>query len=111
MFAQRLAQVSASATLKVAAEAERLRRAGVRDLTNERIFSVIMSTSNHRPFTFRPGVPGVPESGGGREAGVRYADHAIGRFMEMLQSRPYVNDTVVVIVADHGARVRNDTPR
>jgi aspartate aminotransferase len=28
MFAQRLAQVSASATLKVAAEAERLRRAG-----------------------------------------------------------------------------------
>ena len=29
MFAQRLAQVSASATLKVAAEAERLRRAGV----------------------------------------------------------------------------------
>ena len=78
----------------------------------ERIFSVIMSTSNHRPFTFRPGVPGVPESGGGREAGVRYADHAIGRFMEMLQSRPYVNDTVVVIVADHGARVygREDFP-
>ena len=30
MFAQRLAQVSASATLKVAAEAERLRRAGFR---------------------------------------------------------------------------------
>jgi phosphoglycerol transferase MdoB-like AlkP superfamily enzyme len=78
----------------------------------ERIFSVIMSTSNHKPFTFPAGVPGVPESGGGREAGVRYADYAIGKFMEMLQRRPYANDTVVVIVADHGARVygREDFP-
>jgi phosphoglycerol transferase MdoB-like AlkP superfamily enzyme len=71
----------------------------------ERIFSVIMSTSNHKPFTFPAGVPGVPESGGGREAGVRYADYAIGRFMDTLRSRPYADDTAVIIVADHGARV------
>jgi phosphoglycerol transferase MdoB-like AlkP superfamily enzyme len=78
----------------------------------ERIFSVVLSTSNHKPFTFRPGVPGVPEEGGGREAGIRYADYAIGKFMETLKSRPYADDTVVVIVADHGARVygREDFP-
>jgi phosphoglycerol transferase MdoB-like AlkP superfamily enzyme len=64
-----------------------------------------MSTSNHKPFTFPAGVPGVPESGGGREAGVRYADHAVGKFIEALRKKPYFDNTAVVIVADHGARV------
>jgi phosphoglycerol transferase MdoB-like AlkP superfamily enzyme len=72
---------------------------------SERIFAVVMSTSNHKPFTFPPGIPGVPERGGGREAGVRYADHAIGKFMDTLRLKPYYEDTIVVIVADHGARV------
>ena len=79
---------------------------------NQRFFSVVMTTSNHKPFTFPPGIPGVPEAGGGREAGVRYADHAIGRFVEALRSKPYADDTLVVIVADHGARVygKEDIP-
>lgn len=78
----------------------------------ERIFSVIMTTSNHKPFTFPEGVPGVRAKGGGRESGVRYADHALGRFIADLQQRPYFRDTLVVIVADHGARVygREDVP-
>ena len=46
--------------------------------SGEPFFSVVLSTSNHKPFTFRPGVPGVPEKGGGREAGIRYADYALG---------------------------------
>lgn len=71
----------------------------------ERIFSVVMTTSNHKPFTFPEGVPGVPPQGGGREAGVRYADYAVGRFIEALQTRPWFGDALVVIVADHGARV------
>jgi phosphoglycerol transferase MdoB-like AlkP superfamily enzyme len=79
---------------------------------DERIFSVIMTTSNHKPFTFPDGVPGVKNRGGGREAGVRYADYALGRFVEALQRRPYFKDTLVVIVADHGARAygREDIP-
>ncbi len=78
----------------------------------ERIFSVVMSTSNHKPFTFPPGVTGVPEKGGGREAGIRYADYAIGRFFEMAKAKPWFDDTLFVIVADHGARVygREDIP-
>ena len=71
----------------------------------ERVFSVVMSTSNHKPFTFPEGVPGVPAQGGGREAGVRYADHAIGRFFDALRRRPWYRDAMLVIVADHGARV------
>lgn len=78
----------------------------------ERIFSVIMTTSNHKPFTFPSGVAGVKPKGGGREAGVRYADHAIGYLIEQLKQRQYFDDTMVVIVADHGARVygREDIP-
>jgi phosphoglycerol transferase MdoB-like AlkP superfamily enzyme len=78
----------------------------------ERVFSVVMTTSNHKPFTFPPGVPGVPERGGGRDAGAHYADYAIGRFIDALAERPYGKDTLVVIVADHGARVygREDIP-
>jgi phosphoglycerol transferase MdoB-like AlkP superfamily enzyme len=71
----------------------------------EKIFSVIMSTSNHKPFTFPAGVPGVPEEGGGREAGIRYADYAIGKFLEAARTRDWFDDTLFVIVADHGARV------
>ena len=78
----------------------------------EKIFSVIMTTSNHKPFTFPPGVNGVAEKGGGRDAGVRYADYAIGRFFDMAKTRPWFDDTIFVIVADHGARVygREDIP-
>jgi len=78
----------------------------------ERIFSVIMTTSNHKPFTFPEGISGVKAKGGGREAGVRYADYALGRFIAALEKRPYFDDTMVVIVADHGARVygREDIP-
>ena len=70
----------------------------------QRIFSVVMTTSNHKPFTFPSGVPGVKPEGGGREAGVRYADYAIGKFIDELKQKPYFDDTLVVIVADHGAR-------
>lgn len=71
----------------------------------ERIFSLVMSTSNHKPFTFPEGIPGVAAQGGGREAGVRYADYAVGRFFDRLQRKPWYKDTVLVVAGDHGARV------
>jgi phosphoglycerol transferase MdoB-like AlkP superfamily enzyme len=70
-------------------------------------FSIVMTTSNHKPFTFRPGLEkyGIPEKGGGRQAGVRYADYALGYFLREAARRPWFDDTVFVVVADHGARV------
>ena len=68
-------------------------------------FSIIMTTSNHKPFTFRPGVPGVPQRGGGRTAGVRYADFALGYFLRAAEQHAWFKDTIFVVVADHGARV------
>ena len=68
-------------------------------------FSMIMSTSNHKPYTFPAGIPGVLEKGGGREAGVRYSDFAIGQFFREAKKHDWYKDTVFVVMADHGARV------
>jgi phosphoglycerol transferase MdoB-like AlkP superfamily enzyme len=75
-------------------------------------FAIIMNTSNHKPFTFRDGVPGVKPTGGGRESGVRYADFAQGYFLEQAQKHGWFDNTVFVVVADHGARVygKQDIP-
>lgn len=72
---------------------------------NAPFFSIVMTTSNHKPFTFPPGVPGVPETDGGREAGVRYADYAIGKFFAEANTRPWFENTLFVVIADHDSRV------
>lgn len=68
-------------------------------------FAVILTTSNHKPFTFPAGVPGVPAQGGGRLAGVRYADHALGGFLRAAADHTWYADTLFVVLGDHGARV------
>ncbi|MGD9597198.1 MAG: LTA synthase family protein [Steroidobacteraceae bacterium] len=68
-------------------------------------FAIIMNTSNHKPYTFRAGVPGVKPEGGGREAGVRYADYAQAYLLREAARHRWFDDTLFVIVADHGARV------
>lgn len=71
----------------------------------KRFFGIVMNTSNHKPFTFREGVPGVKAEGGGRESGVRYADFAKNYFIESARGKPWFDNTLFIIVADHGARV------
>jgi phosphoglycerol transferase MdoB-like AlkP superfamily enzyme len=70
-------------------------------------FSIIMTTSNHKPFTFRPGLEqeGIKPEGGGRQSGVRYADYALGYFLKEAAKQPWFDNTIFVVVADHGARV------
>jgi phosphoglycerol transferase MdoB-like AlkP superfamily enzyme len=62
----------------------------------------VMTTSNHRPFTYPEGRIDIP-SHTGREGGVKYTDYAIGRFLDQARSKPWFRDTVFVIVADHCA--------
>lgn len=72
---------------------------------NTPFFSIIMTTSNHSPYTFPPGIPGVPEKNGGRTAGIIYADFALGEFFREARNHPWFKDTLFVVVADHGARI------
>lgn len=62
----------------------------------------LMTTSNHRPFTYPDGKIDIP-SHAGRSGGVKYTDHAINRFIEEARQHPWFANTVFVIVADHCA--------
>jgi phosphoglycerol transferase MdoB-like AlkP superfamily enzyme len=64
--------------------------------------SLIMTTSNHRPYTFPSGRIDIL-SGTGRSGAVKYTDYAIGQFIEKARSRPWFNDSIFVITADHCA--------
>lgn len=75
-----------------------------RHIEGRPFFSLVMTTSNHPPYTFPADAP-VPAAGGGRKAGIRYADYALGKFMRAARLHPWFKDTLFVIVADHGARV------
>lgn len=66
-------------------------------------FAHIMTTSNHRPFTFPEGKIDLPE--GHRAGAVKYTDYAIGKFIENAKTKPWFKDTLFVIVADHCASV------
>ena len=68
-------------------------------------FAHIMTTSNHRPYTYPAGRIDIP-SGTGREGAVKYADWAIGHLLEQARKRPWFDDTLFVITADHGANAR-----
>jgi phosphoglycerol transferase MdoB-like AlkP superfamily enzyme len=65
-------------------------------------FSLIMTTSNHRPYTFPEGRIDLP-SGGGRNAAVKYTDYAIAHFLNLAKTHPWFDNTIFVITADHCA--------
>lgn len=65
-------------------------------------FSMVMTTSNHRPFTYPARAIDIPPKTG-RDGGVKYADHAIGKFLAEARKEPWFKDTVFVFVADHCA--------
>jgi phosphoglycerol transferase MdoB-like AlkP superfamily enzyme len=69
------------------------------------VFAHIMTTSNHRPYTYPPGRIDIP-SGTGRAGAVKYSDYALGRLLEGARSRGWFKDTLFVITADHGASAR-----
>lgn len=75
------------------------------------VFAHVMTTSNHRPYTYPAGRVDIP-SGSGREGAVKYTDWALGDFIARARERPWFDDTVFVILADHtsSARGKSDLP-
>lgn len=67
-------------------------------------FAHIMTTSNHRPYTYPSGRIDIP-SPGGRDGAVKYTDYAIGDFIQKARQQPWFKDTLFVITADHCASV------
>lgn len=73
-----------------------------------RVFAHVMTTSNHRPFTYPGGRIDIP-SGTGRDGAVKYADWAIGRFLEEAARKPWFHRTLFVFVSDHTSKGRGRT--
>lgn len=69
-------------------------------------FSLVFTSSNHEPFDIPAGKVGA-EAGpdGARDTAVKYADYALGKFIDTARQSPYYADTVFLIVADHNSRV------
>lgn len=80
----------------------------LRSHADGRTFMHVMTTSNHRPFTYPEGRIAIA-SGSGRDGAVRYTDYAIGKFMRDAARKPWFNDTLFVIVADHTSIGRGKT--
>ncbi len=88
-----------------------IREIDQRTAAGGKVFAHVMTTSNHRPFTYPAGRIDIA-SGTGRDGAVKYADWAIGAFMREAAQRPWFKNTVFVFVADHTShgRGRSDLP-
>lgn len=70
---------------------------------NKQLFyDFVMTTSNHRPFTYPSGKIDIPP-GSGREGAVKYTDFAIGEFINKIKNKPWFANTIIIFVADHCA--------
>lgn len=73
-------------------------------------FSHVMTTSNHRPYTFPENRVDEPQKR--REGGVKYTDWAIADFLKRAEQKPWFDNTLFIIVADHTSKAagRLDLP-
>ncbi|WP_214509457.1 LTA synthase family protein [Pseudomonas brassicacearum] len=71
----------------------------------------LMTTSNHRPYTYPDNRIDI-KSGNGRDGAVKYTDYAIGQFLEQARQKPWFDNTIFVFVADHtaGSAGKEDLP-
>jgi phosphoglycerol transferase MdoB-like AlkP superfamily enzyme len=68
-------------------------------------FTLVLTVSNHRPYTYPAGrIPQDPARKR-RSHAVHYADWALGRFMDQARAHRFYGHTLVVLMGDHGARV------
>ncbi len=72
-----------------------------------RFFAQIMTTSNHRPYTFPEGRIDMRQKK--RESVVKYTDWAIGDFLRRSADKPWFDNTLFIIVSDHTAKAAGKT--
>lgn len=68
-------------------------------------YAMVLSVSNHKPYTYPAGR--IPQDPAARKRthAVRYADWALGNFMREARGKRWFDSTLFVIMGDHGARV------
>ena len=87
---------------------EALRRLDARGPEDPPLLLVMLTVSNHPPFTVPDGRVALPPSTSPQERAVAYADWALGDFLRRAGSRPWFGDTLFAVVADHDANSHGD---
>jgi len=69
-------------------------------------YAILQTLSNHTPYALPEKLPVEPVTGQGsldpHLTAMRYSDWALGKFFEKVRNAPYFNETLFVIVGDHG---------
>ena len=78
-----------------------IKQADISYNNNQKFFSLVMTTSNHRPYTYPSGKIEIPQKN--REGGVKYTDYSLGEFLKSAAKKPWFDNTIFVITADHCA--------
>jgi len=74
--------------------------------TERPFFSLVFTSSNHSPFQFPDGrIELYDETKNTVNNAVKYADYALGQFIDNARKSNYWEDTVFLVVADHNSRV------
>lgn len=88
-------------------QANKLYRTYANDNADQPFFSIILTLSSHEPFEFPDGDFELYEQP--RETqnnAALYADHALGEFIKQASNEAWFDNTVFLIVADHGVEIR-----
>lgn len=75
----------------------------------ERFFSVVFTSSFHDPFEIPAGKVDLGElktNEPERLLAAKYADYALGKYIEQAQKEDYFENTIFLIIADHESQVR-----
>jgi phosphoglycerol transferase MdoB-like AlkP superfamily enzyme len=77
------------------------------EMDEQPFFSLIFSSSNHKPFEIPPGkVTTRTGMDGPRETAISYADYALGEYLRVARSSDYYDNTVFLVISDHNSRVK-----
>ncbi|MFK5915742.1 MAG: LTA synthase family protein [Woeseiaceae bacterium] len=76
--------------------------ADISNKNNTPFFYHVMTTSNHRPYTYPKNRIDIP-SGAGRDGAVKYTDYALQHLISEAKKHDWYDNTVFVVVADHCA--------
>jgi len=83
-----------------------IREADLLAARGRNFFSFVLTTSNHRPFTYPAGRIDIKD---GRHGAVKYTDYAIGKLIRDARKKSWFKNTIFVITADHCANSAGKT--
>lgn len=71
----------------------------------EPFFFAALTVTNHRPFLYPEGRIAFKPAPNKRDHAAAYADWALGKFIDAARRKPWFDDTIFVMIGDHGPKV------